>query len=130
LWDEITIPIKHGSDDKLARAFLERLANEIVGKYSLQAAESWKHIVEKYLIEDARVEPTVTLIADENWMTFTIRYVVDFKMRRSTKDRLFTAILEEIEKTKGKVAIASTAADISLVYTPPLNVNLKDKKSR
>lgn len=37
----------------------------------------------KYLIEDAAIEPMVFLVANDNWMEFTIRYVVDFKKKKS-----------------------------------------------
>jgi len=67
------------------------------------------------------------MIANDNWMEFTIRYVVDFKKRRSTKDRLFTRFLEELEKTEGRVAIASTSTDISLVQTPSFDVRVSEK---
>ena len=37
-------------------------------------------------------------------MEFTLRYIVDYKRRRITKDRLFTRILEEVDQTNGRVA--------------------------
>jgi hypothetical protein len=67
----------------------------------------------------------ISIVADENWITFTLRYVVDYKKRRSTKDQLFSRILAEIDSTKKKISIASTASEISLITTPPLHVNLK-----
>ena len=33
----------------------------------------------KYAVENAIIEPMVFLIATDNWMEFTLRYVVDFK---------------------------------------------------
>jgi len=87
-------------------------------------------MVKKYRIEDERVEPMVTLTANENWMEFTVRYVVDYKKRRSTKDRLFTRFLEEFDKTEGRVAVASTSTDISLVQTPQFDVRLSGKTDK
>jgi hypothetical protein len=89
-----------------------------------EAQKTWRGMVNKYRIEDARVEPMVTLIANDNWMEFTIRYVTDYKRRRSTKDILFTRILEEIDATGGKVALAS--ATFHLVDAPVLNVRMTD----
>jgi hypothetical protein len=77
------------------------------------------------MIEDAKTEPMVTLSADDNWMEFTVRYVVDHKRRRSTKDRLFTRILEEFDKTDGREAIASTT--LQLVDMPKIEVRAKEK---
>jgi hypothetical protein len=64
----------------------------------------------------------VTLTANDNWVEFTLRYVVDFKKRRSTKDLLFSGILEEADKTGGKVAFAS--ATFQLVEAPEIKVKL------
>jgi hypothetical protein len=83
---------------------------------------AWKEMVHHYLIEDARVEPLVTLAANDNWMEFTIRYVVDYKRRRITKDQLFTRVLEEFEKTEGCLAIASTT--VQLVDSPVIDVRV------
>jgi len=127
LWDEITLPIRFESDQKLTREILQRVVNEVVGDYVPFAKNTWKEMVKKYKIEHETVEPMVTMIANDNWMEFTVRYVVDFKKRRSTKDRLFTRFLEELDKTEGRVAIASTSTDISLTQTPPFDVRVSDR---
>ena len=123
LWDEITVPIKYGCDHRLAREILERTAREVVGDYAASAKSSWERLVERFLIEDARVDPMITLVANDNWMEFTLRYVVDFKRRRATKDQLFTRILDEIDKTDGRLALAS--ATFHIVETPVLDVKLR-----
>jgi small-conductance mechanosensitive channel len=122
LWDEIIMPVKYGSDHRLAREILQRVADEVVGDYATHARAAWKGVVESYMIEDEKVEPTVTVIANDNWMEFTVRYVVDYKRRRITKDEMFTRILEELDKTDGRVAIASTT--IQIVETPAFDVRL------
>ena len=86
-------------------------------------------MVSKYLIEDAQIEPMVTLIANDNWMEYKIRYVVDYKCRRGKKSELFNRILDEIDKTDGGVVLAS--ATVELVGTPALDVKLsRDNISR
>ncbi len=127
LWDEINLPVKYGSDQRLVREILQRILKEIVGDYAAWAKETWKEMVRKYKIEDEKVEPMITMIANDNWMEFTLRYVVDYKKRRSTKDRIFARIMEEFEKTEGRVAIASSTTDISLVQTPQLDVRISGK---
>lgn len=117
LWDEITVPVRHTSDPNLARKILEKIADEVVGEYAEYAQNAWKEMVKKYLIEDARVKPMITIVVDENWITYTIRYVVDFKKRRGTKDEIFNKILDEFNKTNGKVSFASAAQEITLVNT-------------
>ena len=125
LWDEITVPVKYGSEHRLARDILERVALEVTGEYIAQAKQQWHKMTNKYLIEDARIEPIVSLIANDNWMQFTIRYPVNYKKRRIKKDELFTRILDEFENTNGRVTFAS--ATFELVEAPTFNVRLTDK---
>jgi small-conductance mechanosensitive channel len=122
VWDEITIPVKYGSDHRLARAILQQIAEEVVGEYISQAQATWKGMVHKYLIEDAKVEPMVTLVTTDNWMEFTLRYVVDYKFRRVKKDQLFTRTLDEFLSTDGRVEFASTT--FHLVETPVFDVRI------
>jgi hypothetical protein len=49
----------------------------------------------------------ISLIANDNWAEYTLRYVVGYKRRRITKSELFTRILTEIETTNGAVKMAS-----------------------
>ena len=124
LWDEIVIPVKYGSDHKLARKILKNVADETIGDYAADAAKAWDEMVRKYLLEDAALEPVVTLTANDNWIELTVRYVVSFKTRRSTKDSLFTEILDRFDATDGKVQIASTT--LHLVESPTFDVRLVD----
>ncbi len=126
LWDEITIPVMYGSDYHLAREILERLSNDEIGEYAKQANISWEDFSKHFLLEDAVIEPLVTLIANDNWMEFTLRYVVNYKARRSIKDRLFTKILDEFAKTNGKVKLASTT--LQLLELPKLEIKMTDEK--
>jgi len=123
LWDEIVVPVKYGSDRNLARKILERAAEEVVGEYSAKASKAWERMTSIYLVEDAMVVPAVTLTANDNWLEYTLRYVVDYKRRRMTKDRLFDQILEGIEASEGRVSIASTT--INLTEAPVVDVRLQ-----
>ena len=127
LWDEITVPVKYGSEHRLAREILEKVALEVTGEYIALAKKQWHKMTNKYLIEDARIEPIVTLVANDNWMQFTIRYPVNYKKRRIKKDELFTRILDEFENTSGKVTFAS--ATFELVEAPTINLRLSDREN-
>ena len=104
------------------RALIERVAEVIVGEYARPAEQAWVPITQRFLIEAASVRPTTTITANQNWIEFTLRYVVDYKARRSTKDRLFTLILEEIDRTADQVGIAASTLNIKKVA--PLDVRL------
>lgn len=124
LWDELVLPVKYGCDFRLAKAILQRVIQDVAGEYAKHAKASWQELIRQYHIESAELEPQVFLRLTDNWMEFTARYVVDYKRRRSTKDAMFTRILEEIERTDGRVAIAS--ATFHLVEAPELTVRLKE----
>ena len=115
LWDEVSIPILYGSDYQWVRNLLHQIAEEVVGEYSAHAKTVWKRMVAKYSIEEAKVEPMVSMEANDNWVEFTLRYVVDYRERRSKKDRLFARILEELEK-RGE-HVAGTATTVRLAET-------------
>ncbi|MBI5442806.1 MAG: mechanosensitive ion channel [Deltaproteobacteria bacterium] len=123
LWDEVVVPVRHGSDPGLARELIDRAVRAVVGGYVPYATSAWEKMVRKYRIEDARIEPMVTLIANDNWLEFTARYVVDFKRRRSVKDEIFTKLLDLFGATAGRVSWAS--ATFELTTAPPLAVNLR-----
>jgi small-conductance mechanosensitive channel len=125
LWDEITVPVTYASDHRLAREILEKIIHTVIEEYSAFAKRAWKDIVKNYMIEEAMIDPVVTLVCTDNWIEFTVRYITDYKLRRSTKNRLFSLILEEFEKTGGRVKIASTT--VQLVDPQALTVNLSGK---
>jgi small-conductance mechanosensitive channel len=122
LWDEVRVPIKYGSDWRSARDMLDRVTREVIGDYPERAAEHWTTMLRQYRLEEATLEPIITLQATDNWLEFTIRYVVDYKKRRMTKHHLFTRILEELDASGGRIGIAS--ATFQLVEAPRLDVRL------
>lgn len=112
LWDEIKVPVKYGGDHHLARKILLDVATEVVGEYSTGAAVAWQDFSKQYLLEEAITDPIVSLVLNDNWMEFTVRFVVNYKRRRGTKDALFTRVLDEFAKTDGKVEIASATVHL------------------
>ncbi|MEX1316367.1 MAG: mechanosensitive ion channel domain-containing protein [Synechococcaceae cyanobacterium] len=123
LWDELRLPVQYGSDHRLVRRILETIGAEIAAEpFTAAVRSAWSRMVRKYLLENAGVEPQITLVLTDNWMEFTLRYVVDVKARRSTKDQLYMRILEEFDRAGDLARIAS--ATVQLVQPPPLEVRL------
>lgn len=123
LWDEIKIPIQYGSNYDKAEELFKNAAIHIAGDLTKNSQELWVAMQNKYRLEEAQTEPMVTLIANDNWVEFTIRYVVGYKKRRITKSNLFKKILKEVENTKGEIKFAS--ATFHLVEAPEFNVTIK-----
>jgi len=122
LWDEIKIPIQYGSNYDKAKEIILNAGIEVAGDLTNTSKEKWKKLQNKYRLEDAQTEPMISLVANDNWAEYTLRYVVDYKKRRFTKTALFSKILNQIEATNGEVKMAS--ATFQLVQTPDFNINM------
>ncbi|MGV9002762.1 mechanosensitive ion channel family protein [Flavobacterium sp.] len=123
LWDEIKIPIQFGSNYEKAQQIILSVGNEVAGDLTSESIAKWHSLQKKYLLEEAQTEPMVSLVAIDNWVEFTLRYVVRYNKRRSTKTELFTKLLQQIEATNGEIKYAS--ATFQIVQSPDFNVNLR-----
>lgn len=124
IWDEFNLPIRYGSDLELAKEIIIKIASEQLSEYVTNSVARWKKIVDKYYIEDAQVEPTLAITMTDNWIQLNLRYIVDYKKRRATKNLLSQLINKEVNATKGKVEMASTTVEI--VRIPNLKIDKKD----
>jgi len=113
LWDEIKVPVRHGSDYEAAKKAFGKVVSDVTGDFSKEAAAIWSIMTKKYRAEHAVTEPMVTLTANDNWIEFTIRYVVDYKRRRVIKDQLFTGILSQVKHSEGKFSLASATLELT-----------------
>ncbi|MGB5823777.1 MAG: mechanosensitive ion channel domain-containing protein [Proteocatella sp.] len=127
LWDEIKVPIRHGSDHALVRELLQNIATEVTGLTIIEAGDSWNEVKRSYFIDEVMLGPQTTINITDNWLEFTIRYIVPYNKRRYTKDLLFTRILDDISEYPGKIAIASTT--IAIVEMPPFETSSNSSKS-
>ena len=124
LWDEIKIPIQYGSNYDLTKEILEKVGNEVAGDLNHFSKKDWVVLQHKYRLEDAQTEPMVSIIANDNWVEFTLRYVVGYRQRRFTKTALFMQILKQIEATNGEVKFAS--ATFQIVESPGFKVKMEN----
>ena len=122
IWDEFNLPIKYGSDIELAKRIVIKIARKVLSDYTLNSKAKWNDVVNKYYIENAEVDPTLAITLNDNWIQFNLRYIVDYKKRRGTKDVLNDEIRKEIYLTNGKVMLASTT--LELIKIPKLEVDV------
>ena len=127
IWDEFNLPIKYGSDVELAKSIVIKIASDTLSEFTANSKSRWNEIVNKYYIEDAIVDPTLAITLTDNWIQFNLRYIVDYKKRRITKHILNDKIREEVEKTNGKVALASTTLEI--IKIPEVKIDFKEKEN-
>ncbi len=126
IWDEFNLPIRYGSDVELAKTLVIEIASKTLSDYTSSSRAEWEAVVNKYYIEAAQVEPTLAIKLTDNWIEFNLRYIVDFKKRRLTKHLLSDKIREAIERTHGKIILASST--VELIKIPNLNVNIDSQK--
>jgi small-conductance mechanosensitive channel len=112
VWDEIKVPIRFGSDPRLAREILLSAAETHSAEFVEQSREAWNEAQRKYSVEEARLEAAIAMSVTDNWLEFTVRYVVPFDKRRTTRDRIFTEILERANASNGAVQFGSTTIEI------------------
>ena len=117
LWDEVTVPLRTESDHKLARKVFTKVLHDICGDYASSSEAKWNSLTNKFKVEPAQVQPMVSMKFDQNWITFTLRYVVDYKSRRTTNDQIYTAILDEIDKHE-HLRIATSTSEVTSIVKP------------
>ena len=122
LWDEIMVPVRYGSDYALARKIFVSILEEITGGYAAGSKSIWHQMTDRYMIEDLNVEPVVTMLTNDNWVEYTLRYIVDYKKRRTTKDMICERLLTRIDETQGQVKLGSATFEITAA--PDLDVKV------
>jgi small-conductance mechanosensitive channel len=128
LWDEITMPVKYGSDRHLARQILQQVTDEIVGPSIPAARAMCDRLAKKYMIEALGVDTVVTMTANDNWIEYTVRYVVDYRKRRRSKNQIYERILDEFDRSEGRVTVASTT--VQLVDPPLFDIRLGERTKK
>jgi len=128
LWDEIKIPIQYGSNYELAKQIFEQVGKDVAGDLTTKSRNKWIAMQNEYRLEDAQTEPIVSLIANDNWIEYTLRYVVNYKRRRSTKTELYTQILKKVDATNGEIKFAS--ATFQLVESPDFKLKVAEEQNR
>jgi small-conductance mechanosensitive channel len=126
VWDEFNLPIRYGSDIELAKSIVISVAQENLSDFVKESMAEWKGVVDKYYIEDAQVDPTLAISLTDNWVQMNLRYIVNYKKRRFTKNLLNEEIGKRIEQSQGKVVLAS--ATFEIVQIPTLHFE-KEKSS-
>jgi len=89
LWDEIVLPIKYGSDMKLARKLIADAADDILGDYAAKARVAWDDLVKRFPIENAQVEP---LRLENTVPVTTVRMLSRPRSRPSSLSRTSSAL--------------------------------------
>ena len=123
LWDELTVPVRFGSDYELARSEFQRVLEGVTAEHAKVLKGDWRKMTTKCLHEDAKLEPVTSLRITDDWVEFVLRYVVDYKQRRGTRDRIGTGVLDAIERSDGRIGLGAPSPEFAAV--PSISVDLR-----
>lgn len=117
LWDEIMIPITYDSDWRRAGQIILEHGQEYSEKLLPKAQADLSTVMERYLVHDTPVEPTLYTVMTDNWIEMTLRYVVDPRERRTIMAQLHHDLLAHLQ-SEAEITVASVT--IEVVGFPPL----------
>ena len=128
LWDEIVVRVRYGSDWKYAKEVFSEVLADVTKEDVAQSHQAWTRAVRTYRLEEARIEPLVTMMMTDNWLEFTGRYIVQYRKRRMVKDLLYSRIMEAVDQSDNRIRLASTTMEV--VNLPRLDVHFEKGDGR
>lgn len=114
IWEELTVPVAHGSDWEQAERILEEEVRRVSASQGAQDAITT--MARRYPVPRAEVEPRVFLRATDDYLELSARFVVPVRSARSVKDDLTRQVMARLGDAG--IAIASTTQDVT-VHPPP-----------
>lgn len=97
IWNEIEVVLTFQSNWRKAKNILQEIAIRNSEKISEGAEKSIQEASKKFMIFDAKVEPTVYTSTNQNGVVFSIRYMSYYKNKRGLKQKIWEEILSAIE---------------------------------
>jgi small-conductance mechanosensitive channel len=126
IWEEISLPIAYRFD----RATVERVLIESARKHALSISSLTQKAVEemqrRYDTDIQGLGPKVYLRITDNWLEFTVRFIVHDHGTRSVKDAMTREILDALDRA----GIGIASATYEIVGVPPLQVKLSNGNAR
>lgn len=113
IWDEIALPITYTSNTAAATEIMATAGDEYTSEYLKGAQENVKRMQQYFLVSNFELRPQVYLNFDSNFVTLTMRYLVDPKQRRNARNFLFERVLDNVQK-RDDISFGSTTMDVTV----------------
>ena len=110
IWEELTLPVAHGSNWPEAERILAEEAKRVSASQGAQ--EAIRHMARRYPVPRAEVEPRVYAMANDNYLELSARFVVPVRTARTVKDDLTRTVLTRFREAG--IEIASTTQDVTV----------------
>jgi small-conductance mechanosensitive channel len=122
IWDELHVPLTYDSNWRMAHdKFIELIEKET--KDIIKQAEKEMEKLEKtYFMTKRETKPQIFVRLTDNWISLTIRYITPVRQRRATANKISRLIINEIEKSKGKLKVSSQTSMVSIMGFPEIKM--------
>jgi small-conductance mechanosensitive channel len=111
LWDEIMIPVTYTSSWRRASEIMLEHGHAYSSHLQAEAQAELRTMVDRYLVHDTPVEPSLYIVMTDNWIEMTLRYVVEARERRRVKGELHQELLQHFE-SEAEITVASATFEI------------------
>jgi len=123
IWDEIKLPVTYESNFSEASRLMKVAGEQYTKDFLAGAEKSVENMQRVFLVSEFELKPQVYLSFDSNYITLTMRYLVEPKKRRSARNFLFARILESVSERKD-ISFGSDTFAVSL--SSPQAPDVKD----
>jgi len=114
LWEELTVPVRHGDDWRLAERILREEAER--ASSSQGARTAIEEMRRRYPVGRTEVEPRVFARITEDWVELAARFVVPVRSARAVKDEMARRVLDRFA-AEG-LEVGSTTQEITVRTRP------------
>ncbi len=113
IWDEIKLPITYESNFHEASSLMKSAGEQYTQDFLAGAEQSIRQMQRYFLVAEFELKPQVYLSFDSNYITLTMRYLVEPKKRRAARNFLFSRVLESVSK-RNDISFGSNTFSVSV----------------
>jgi small-conductance mechanosensitive channel len=111
IWNELSLFISYDSDLKFVKETIKHVVETEIGEAMVRRVKRFKKILGETPVDELDVNeyPSVLFGAHSNaWIEVTVRYLVEPKSSGKVKQRLFSAVMDELKKHPEKLRFPNT----------------------
>ncbi len=124
LWEEMQLPISYKDNRREAERILLEVAHKHTDEIVREATPHIEKLVKEYrLATTPEIEPRVYMRLTDNWVNFSLRFLIRIEGGRALKDRISRDLIDGLDAAK--IGIASGTYEI--VGMPKLEVQVEHR---
>lgn len=121
IWEEISVPIRYSAPREKVEAILKATVAKHTDQLRRLSEPTRLELEKRYGVSTGDLLPRVFLKMTDNWLEFTVRFIVEEHGIRDIKDAITRDILEEFDHEKIQIA----SATFELSGAPELSVRVE-----